>query len=42
MAQQASFMLRSLSEADVLIAIGPQAEVQAGDPVDVIPLAALA
>jgi molybdopterin molybdotransferase len=42
MAQQASFMLRTLSEADVLIAIGPQAEAQAGDPVEVIPLAALA
>jgi molybdopterin molybdotransferase len=42
MAQQASFMLRTLSEADVLIAIGPQAEARAGEPVDVIPLAALA
>ena len=42
MAQQASFMLRTLSEADVLISVGPQAEAQAGDPVDVIPLAALA
>lgn len=41
MAQQGSFMLRTLSEADVLIAIGPQAEVHAGEPVDVIPLAAL-
>lgn len=42
MAQQGSFMLRTLSEADVLIAIGPQAEVHAGEQVDVIPLTAFA
>lgn len=42
MVQQGSFMLRTLSEADVLIAIGPQAEILAGEPVDVIPLTALA
>jgi molybdopterin molybdotransferase len=41
MAQQGSSMLRTLSESDALIAIGPQAEVRAGEPVDVIPLAAL-
>jgi molybdopterin molybdotransferase len=39
--QQGSSMLRTLSEADALIAIGPAAHVHSGDPVDVIPLAAL-
>jgi molybdopterin biosynthesis enzyme len=39
--QQGSSMLRTLSEADALIAIGPAAHVCSGDPVDVIPLAAL-
>lgn len=39
--QQGSAMLRTLSDADALVAIGPAAELRAGDPVDVIPLAAL-
>ena len=39
--QQGSSMLRTLSEADALVAIGPDADLRAGDPVDVIPLAAL-
>jgi molybdopterin molybdotransferase len=41
LAQQSSSMLRTLSEAHVLVAIGPQAALAAGDPVEVIPLAAL-
>ncbi len=39
--QQGSSMLRTLSDAQVLVAIGPAAELHAGDRVDVIPLAAL-
>lgn len=39
--QQGSSMLRTLSDADVLVAIGPQPVTAAGDLVDVIPLAAL-
>ena len=39
--QQGSSMLRTLSEADALIAIGPDADTAAGDLVDAIPLAAL-
>lgn len=38
LAQQGSSMLRSLTEADVLVAIGPQADTPAGTLVDVIPL----
>jgi hypothetical protein len=34
-------MLRTLSDADALVGIGPQADVAAGTMVDVIPLAAL-
>jgi molybdopterin molybdotransferase len=39
--QQGSSMLRTLSNADALVAIGPQATMQSGELVDVIPLAAL-
>jgi molybdopterin molybdotransferase len=39
--QQGSSMLRTLSEADALIGIGPAEQMRAGEPVDVIPLAAL-
>jgi molybdopterin molybdotransferase len=39
--QQGSAMLRTLSEADALVAVGPQAETPAGALVDVIPLDAL-
>jgi len=39
--QQGSSMLRTLSDADALVAIGPQAATAAGETVDVIPLAAL-
>ena len=39
--QQGSSMLRTLSDADVLVAIGPQPVTAAGDLVDVIPLASL-
>lgn len=39
--QQGSSLLRALSMADALVAIGPQASFSAGDRVDVIPLAAL-
>lgn len=39
--QQGSSMLRTLSEADALIGIGPAERMRAGEPVDVIPLAAL-
>jgi molybdopterin molybdotransferase len=39
--QQSSSMLRTLSEADALVGIGPQADTAAGTLVDVIPLAAL-
>ena len=38
--EQGSAMLRTLSEADALIAV-PPAGVQAGEPIDAIPLAAL-
>ena len=38
---QGSSMLRTLSEADALIGIGPDAETRSGELVDVIPLAAL-
>lgn len=41
LAQQGSSMLRTLSEADALVAIGPQAESVAGTLVEVIPLDAL-
>ena len=41
LSQQSSSMLRSLSEAHALVAIGPQAAMAAGEPADVIPLAAL-
>jgi molybdopterin molybdotransferase len=41
LALQGSSMLRSLSEADALVGIGPQPETLAGDLVDVIPLATL-
>jgi len=39
--QQGSSMLRTLSDADALVAIGPDAATASGDLVDVIPLAAL-
>jgi len=39
--QQGSSMLRTLSAADALVAIGPHADTPSGDLVDVIPLAAL-
>jgi molybdopterin molybdotransferase len=39
--QQGSSMLRTLSDADALAAIGPQPVVAAGESVDVVPLAAL-
>lgn len=39
--QQGSSMLRTLSEADALIGIGPAAHLRSGERVDVIPLAAL-
>jgi molybdopterin molybdotransferase len=39
--QQGSSMLRTLSDADALVAIGPAAETPSGELVDVIPLAAL-
>lgn len=39
--QQGSSMLRTLSDADALVAIGPQPVTAAGDLVDVIPLEAL-
>lgn len=38
LAQQGSSMLRTLTEADALVAIGPQADTPAGTLVDVIPL----
>jgi molybdopterin molybdotransferase len=41
LAQQSSSMLRTLSNAQALVAIGPMERQRAGDPVDVIPLAAL-
>lgn len=41
LAHQGSSMLRTLSEADALIGIGPEAETRSGELVDVIPLAAL-
>lgn len=39
--QQGSAMLRTLTEADALIAVGPQSEYPAGAPVEAIPLAML-
>jgi molybdopterin molybdotransferase len=39
--QQGSSMLRTLSDADALVAIGPAADTPSGELVDVIPLAAL-
>jgi molybdopterin molybdotransferase len=36
--QQGSAMLRSLSDADVLIAVGPQPAYAAGDPIPTLPL----
>ncbi|HTN50014.1 MAG TPA: gephyrin-like molybdotransferase Glp [Burkholderiaceae bacterium] len=41
LAQQGSSMLRTLSEADALVGIGPEPTTAAGQPVPVIPLAAL-
>lgn len=41
LAQQGSAMLRTVTDADVLIAIGPQASYVAGDHVDTIALGAL-
>ncbi|MFN7780825.1 MAG: molybdopterin molybdotransferase MoeA [Betaproteobacteria bacterium] len=38
LAQQGSAMLLSLSDADVLIAVGPQAAYAAGDPIPTLPL----
>jgi hypothetical protein len=34
-------MLRTIVEADALIAVGPQTDYAAGDPVATVPLAAL-
>jgi molybdopterin molybdotransferase len=39
--QQSSSMLRTLSEADALVGIGPEPRTPTGTPVDVIPLCAL-
>jgi molybdopterin molybdotransferase len=39
--QQGSSMLRTLSDADALVAIGPAGTTPSGEPVDVIPFAAL-
>lgn len=41
LAEQGSAMLRTVAEADALVAIGPAARVPAGTPVEVIPLAML-
>ncbi|GAB4463884.1 MAG: molybdopterin molybdotransferase MoeA [Burkholderiaceae bacterium] len=38
---QGSAMLRTIVEADALIAVGPRADYAAGEPVETIPLAAL-
>lgn len=38
---QGSAMLRTIVEADALIAVGPQTDYAAGDPVETIPLAVL-
>lgn len=38
---QGSAMLRTIVEADALIAVGPQTDYAAGEPVEAIPLAAL-
>jgi molybdopterin molybdotransferase len=38
---QGSAMLRTVVEADALIAVGPRAEYAAGEPVETIPLATL-
>ena len=39
--QQGTAMLRTLSDADALVGIGPAADTPAGEPVDVIPLVML-
>jgi molybdopterin biosynthesis enzyme len=41
LAQQGSSMLHTLSRADALVGIGPRPEIPDGEPVPVIPLAAL-
>jgi molybdopterin molybdotransferase len=41
LAQQGSAMLRTLVQADVLMAVGPQARYGAGESIPVVPLAGL-